>query len=134
VLGLAQAVQGILEFGLRFLETLQRLLTVFVKGAIAARRPVVAAAFHAGAKALHLVLHPLHLLLPARGVAAVISCHATHSSAPKRKKEKGEADWPPHNETEHGQHDPARMPASFEECRTVSSPRSEERRVGKESA
>src|SRR5205085_9812285 len=32
VLGVAQAVQEILEFGLLFLETLQRLLTVFVKG------------------------------------------------------------------------------------------------------
>ena len=70
VLGVAQAVEEILELDLLFLEPLQGFRAVLVEGAVAARgrteaEAAEAAALHAIAHPVHLVLHPLHLVLPA---------------------------------------------------------------------
>src|SRR5664279_1707027 len=61
VLGVAQAIEEIPEFGLLLLKALQRFHAVFVEGAVAARRRTAeaeAATLHAAAHPLHLVLHP----------------------------------------------------------------------------
>src|SRR5260370_42387459 len=92
VLGVTQAIEEILEFGLLLLEAPQRFHAVFVEGAVAARGRTErkAAPLHVVAHPLHLVLHPLHLVRP-----AVLMTPATHFSAPECEKEKGEADRPP---------------------------------------
>src|SRR3954451_17419320 len=82
VLGVAQALEEILELDLLFFETLQGFGGVLVEGGVAARGlPEAEAAktvtLHAAAHPVHLVLHPLHLVLPAVSVAP-----ATHFSAP----------------------------------------------------
>ena len=108
VLGVAQAIEKILEFGLLLLEALQGFHAVFVEGAVAARGRTAeaeAAALHPVAHPLHLVLHPLHLVRP-----AVLMTPATHFSAPECEKEKGKADRPPDDETKHGDGDPAGVP------------------------
>src|SRR6202163_4308902 len=70
VLGVAQAIEEIPEFGLLFLKPPQGFDAVFVEGAVAARgrtetAEAEAAAFHVAAHPLHLVLHPLHLVVKA---------------------------------------------------------------------
>src|SRR6476646_10591517 len=82
VLGVAQAIEEILELDLLFLEPLQGLRAVLVEGAVAARgrteaEACEAATLHAAAHPVHLVLHPLHLVLP-----AILVTPATHFSAP----------------------------------------------------
>src|SRR4029079_19681130 len=73
-----------------------------------------AAALHPAAHPLHLVLHPLHLV-----GNTVLMTPATHFSSAECEKEKGEADRPPDDETEHGHGDPARMPRRIEHMRAV---------------
>src|SRR5882762_6119682 len=65
VLGVAQAIEEILELDLLFLEALQGFGAVLVEGAVAARWRTErkTAALHVAAHPLHLVLHPLHLVL-----------------------------------------------------------------------
>src|SRR3954452_2573499 len=107
VLGVAQAVEEILELDLLFLEAAQGFDAVFVEGAVAARgrAKAEATAFHAAPHPLHLVLHPLHLVLP-----AILVTPATHFSAPECEKEKGKPDRPPDDEAEDGHGDPAGVP------------------------
>src|SRR5205085_10546873 len=81
VLGKAQTIKELAEFALFFLKSAQRVRTVLIEGAIAARGCVIpGAAAHPGSHPVHLALHALHLVLPVTIVAAVIS--ASHSSAP----------------------------------------------------
>src|SRR3954454_6884680 len=110
VLGVAQAVEEILELDLLFLKAPQRLDAVFVERAVAAGGRAKATerkatAFHAAPHPLHLVLHPLHLVLP-----AILVSPATHFSAPECEKEKGKSDRPPDDEAEDGHGDPAGVP------------------------
>src|SRR6478672_4067608 len=102
VLGVAQAIEEILEFGLLLLEAPQGFDAVFVEGAVAARgraktAEAEAATLHATSHPLHPVLHPLHFIRP-----AVVMVPATHFSAPECEKEKGEADRPPEDEAQYG--------------------------------
>src|SRR3979490_2665601 len=71
VLGVAQAIEEIPEFGLLFLETLQRFDAVFVEGAVAARGRTETA--EAKTTALHATAHPFHLV-----GEAVLMTPATH--------------------------------------------------------
>src|SRR5277367_91005 len=77
VLGVAQAIEEFAKLLLLLLEPLQRLHTVFVEGAVAARRRPEGetAAFHPAAHPLHLVLHPLHLVGPAVLVTMIPATH-----------------------------------------------------------
>src|SRR6202035_825308 len=112
VLGVAQPIEEILEFGLLLLEALQRLDAVFIEGAIAARGRAETA--EAEAAALHVIAHPLHLVRP-----AVLVAPASHFSAPECEKEKGKADRPPDDEAEHGDGDPAGVPGRIKHMRAV---------------
>src|ERR1700761_6774557 len=83
VLGVAQAIEEILELDLLLLEPPQRIGAVLVEGAIATRGRAEAEAaavglprLHVAAHPLHLVLHPLHLSRPA--VSAVVMIPTTH--------------------------------------------------------
>src|ERR1700676_202178 len=119
VLGVAQPIEEILEFGLFLFEALQRLDAVFVEGAVAARgrtetAEAEAPSLHVISHPLHLVLHPLHLVRKAVPIAP-----ASHFSAPECKKEKGEADRPPDDEAEHGDGDPAGVPGRIKHMRAV---------------
>src|SRR5579863_10297171 len=116
VLGVTQAIEEILEFGLLFLKPSQRLHAVFVEGAVAARRRAEreAAALHVVAHPLHLVLHSLHLVGP-----AILMTPATHFSAPECEKEKGKANRPPDEEAENRHGDPAGMPGRLEHTGAV---------------
>src|SRR6202795_3672037 len=58
VLGVTQAIEEIAEFGLLFLEALQRFDAVLVEGAVAARGRAETA--EAKTAALHVAAHPLH--------------------------------------------------------------------------
>src|SRR5882757_391020 len=118
VLGVAQAIEEILELDLLLLEAAQRFDAVFIEGAVAARGRAEAAeaetmAFHAVAHPLHLVLHPLHLVLKA------VLAPATHFPAPECEEEKCEANRPPEDETQHGHNDPAGMPGRMKHMRAV---------------
>src|SRR3982074_562688 len=62
VLGVPQALQEFLKFGLLLLKAPQRFHAVFVEGAVAARGRAKAA--EAEAAALHAIAHPLHLVRP----------------------------------------------------------------------
>src|SRR5262245_119183 len=118
VLGVAQAAQELLELLLFLLQTPQRLLAVFIEGAVAARWRAEAEAMplHAVLHALHLPLHPFHLVRPA---IAIVVAPATHFSAPECAKEKGKSDRPPDQEDENGHGDPAGMPGAFEHVRAI---------------
>lgn len=115
VLGVAQPVQEIPEFGLLFFQAPQGFHAVFVEGAVAAggRSEAETAALHAVLHPLHFVLHPLHL------VRKAVLAPATHFSAPECEKEKGKPDRPPDDEAEHGDGDPAGVPGRFKHMRTV---------------
>src|SRR4051795_4182956 len=116
VLGVTQTVEEVLELDLLLLEPLQCLGAVLVKGAVAARGRTEAkaetVALHAAAHTVHLVLYPLHLVLP-----AILVAPARHSSAPECEKEKGKSDRPPDDEAEDGHGDPAGMPGRLEHMR-----------------
>src|SRR5262249_4783508 len=97
---------------LLFLEPAQRVLAIFVKRAIAARPGVKTTAaeamlLHAGAHAVHLPLHPLHLVLP----TALIP--ATHFSAPERVDARRQTARRPQDEAKHRQNNPTGVPSRF---------------------
>src|SRR5262249_38983339 len=92
VLGMAQAAEEFLELLLLLLQATQRLLTIFIEGAVAAgrRAKAEAMALHAVLHPLHLPLHALDLVLPViLSALPVMVAPATHSSAPYCVKEKG---------------------------------------------
>ncbi len=112
VFGEAQPRQEVLERLLLVFEPLQRLLAIIVEGAVAARgraEAVTAApeTLHASAKALHLVLHPGHLALPAvpamlpvgrrplPGIAPIMAPAAVSSAPRDQESEKEQPDGPP---------------------------------------
>src|ERR1700730_8749037 len=103
VLGHAQALQEIAEFALLVLQTPQRLGTVLVESAVAARGPGPAAM----TEVLHLGAHALHFFLP---MVVAVTAPTTHASAPQREGEDREAYGPPEYEPKHREHDPRRMP------------------------
>src|ERR1700759_3702460 len=121
VLGVAQAIEEILELDLLLLKPPQRIRAVFVEGAIAARGRAEAEAaaiglpgIHVVAHPLHLVLHPLHLVRP-----AILMTPATHFSAPECEKEKAKADRPPDEEAEDRHGNPAGMPRRMQHAGAV---------------
>src|SRR6185437_5905876 len=118
VLGVAQPGQELLELALLFLEPAQRIGAVIVESAVTAAGRTEAeaksAALHAVAHAIHLPLHPFHLVLP-----AITVIPATHLSAPECEEEKREPDRPPDQEAENGHGNPAGMPGAFEHVRTI---------------
>src|SRR5260370_7873739 len=75
VLGHAQALQEFTEFALLLFQPLQRIGTVFIESAVAARRPGPAAM----TEALHLGAPPLPLFLP---TLALMSAPPPHPPPP----------------------------------------------------
>src|SRR5712675_2182524 len=66
VFGVTQAVEERHEFALLFFETAQGVGAIFVKGAVAAGRPIIAAApsLRGPLHPLHAVMHSFHATLP----------------------------------------------------------------------
>src|SRR5258708_11480550 len=91
VLGVTQAIEEVLEFGLLLLEAAQRFHAVFVESAVAARGRPETAEEHA---ALHARPHPLLLDFKAVPIAPT-----SHFSASDCEEEKRQAEPPPQDET-----------------------------------
>src|SRR5262249_38178825 len=113
----AQPLEEFAEFALLLFEAPHRLGPILVERVVAARGRLSPPAA-ATAEAIHLVTHPIHLVLEARyfvlPVRAVSS--TSHTSAPDQERQDCETQRPPHHEAEDEQHDPGRTAQLIELC------------------
>jgi len=101
ILGVPQPVEKFLEFALLFFEAAQSFGAVFVKRAVAARRPIAASAPTLGSR-LHPLEAPLHPLDPPLPTIRTGMCPARHSSTPYQESKKQKAERPKQSMMMHG--------------------------------